>query len=181
MKRFLLASFSAIAAITTFTISSCEVDKCKSIVCANGGTCETNGSCSCPSGYEGERCETVTRDRYKGAWTVTEDGTVSSIARYVVSVEDNGSSITKINIRNFNNQNNAVLEAAIVKDSIFIPTQTYTVGTLTKTVVGYGAITPEKFYKGHGELKLYYRVTSSDGIIDNYGYQGVGSPSLWTK
>lgn len=180
MKRFLLASFSAIAAITTFTVSSCKVDKCKAIVCANGGTCETDGSCTCPSGYEGERCETVTRDRYKGAWTVTEDGTVSSVARYVVSVENN-SNLTSVQIRNFNNQNNAVVVANIVKDSIYIPTQTYTVGTLTKTVVGYGVITPEKFYEGHGELKMYYRVSSSDGVVDNYGYQGSGNASLWTK
>lgn len=181
MKRFLLASFSVFAAITTLSISSCKVDKCSAIVCANGGNCETDGSCTCPSGYEGERCETRTRDRFKGVWTVTEDGTVSNVARYAVSVEDNASSMTTVQIRNFNNQNNAVLIANITKDSIFIPTQTYQVGQLTKTVVGYGKVIPENFYGEHGELRLYYRISSSDGIVDQFGYQGSGQPSVWIK
>lgn len=180
MKRFLLISLAAIATLASVTISSCKVDKCKAIVCSNGGNCEEDGACTCPIGYEGERCETVSRDRFRGAWIVDEDGTVSSIAHYAASIE-NGPEINQVVLRNFNNQNNASIVATIVKDSIFIPTQTYPFSGITKTVVGYGKIEAEPVYGQHGVLKLYFKVTSSDGVVDFFGYQDNGQASTWVK
>jgi hypothetical protein len=37
--------------------SSCNEDKCEGITCQNGGSCK-DGTCLCPEGYEGTRCET---------------------------------------------------------------------------------------------------------------------------
>lgn len=182
MKRILLAAFGFLGMFSAATtLTSCETDKCKAVVCANGANCETDGSCTCPVGFEGERCETVSRDKFKGVWTVTEDGSSSSGARYAVSVENNNTDVTKVLIRNFNNQNNAVIEALIVKDSIFIPSQTYTVGLLTKTVEGKGKVVAEPYYGEHGILKLNYIVRSSDGVVDDYGYDGGGTTSEWIK
>lgn len=44
-------------------VSSCRkpsevVDKCKDIVCSNGGTC-SEGVCLCPQGYSGNYCENI--------------------------------------------------------------------------------------------------------------------------
>lgn len=42
-------------------LMSCKKDPCKDVVCQNGGTPVATGktcSCDCPSGYEGQFCET---------------------------------------------------------------------------------------------------------------------------
>ncbi len=50
--------------VLTFTLvisigfTSCsKKDPCEGLACLNGGTCE-DGTCACPSGYEGSLCET---------------------------------------------------------------------------------------------------------------------------
>lgn len=182
MKRFLKISLSAaFATLATLSVTSCETDKCKAIVCANGSVCEEDGSCTCPVGYEGERCETESRARYRGTWTVDEDGTVSNVNRYPVSIENREGVIDQVQIRNFNNQLNAVVYATVVKDSIFIAPQSYMVGAVEKTVMGYGVADPTKFYGNHGSITMYYRVTTSEGVTDDFGYRGSGQPSIWVK
>ncbi|HRP88948.1 MAG TPA: calcium-binding EGF-like domain-containing protein [Edaphocola sp.] len=183
MKRILLGLFSALATISALSVSSCKVDKCKAIVCANNGNCDKDdGSCECPVGFEGERCETVTRDRFIGAYTIDEDGTVSNVARYSASIEA-GAQVDQIKIRNFNNQTNAYVYATVRGDSLFIASQSYQVGQITKTVVGYGIITPGETtnYYQHATIRLNYRVSSSDGVVDDFGYQDSGQPSVWVK
>lgn len=42
---------------------SCSGTTCRND-CLNGGTCQSNGSCNCPPGYYGSRCENVRSARY---------------------------------------------------------------------------------------------------------------------
>ena len=182
MKRILLGAFGFLGLFTTLTTAtSCNEDNCKAIVCANGGVCEDDGACTCPVGFEGERCETVSRDKFIGVWTVTEDGSASSATRYAVSVEQYPGEVTKVWIRNFNNQANAAVMAQVNGDTIVIPSQTYTVGQITKTVDGIGIVKDELYYGEHGQLSFKYIVRSSDGVVDDYGYDGGGTPSEWVK
>jgi hypothetical protein len=51
-----------IFSISLIAVSSCSKDEdtdnpCASVTCENGGTC-VNGSCDCPAGYGGNRCQT---------------------------------------------------------------------------------------------------------------------------
>ena len=70
MKKSILIKSIFIAlfcmGITTL-FSSCEQDKCKTrdVKCQNGGTC-FEGSCNCPSGYEGDSCQTLTNSKFNG-------------------------------------------------------------------------------------------------------------------
>lgn len=60
-----MASFLTVGIFSTTLIVSCNQDKCKDVVCNNGGTCnETDGSCNCAVGYEGENCETLSRAKF---------------------------------------------------------------------------------------------------------------------
>ncbi len=46
---------------STFYFSSCKKDPCKGVTCQNGGTSVSSGNnctCNCPTGYEGQFCET---------------------------------------------------------------------------------------------------------------------------
>jgi PKD repeat protein len=59
LKKFHSFLFVALVSSVVF-FSGCgkdEEDKCASISCLNGGTCN-NGSCQCPAGFSGSRCET---------------------------------------------------------------------------------------------------------------------------
>ncbi|MCB9045759.1 MAG: calcium-binding EGF-like domain-containing protein [Chitinophagales bacterium] len=57
LKNFIFPGLLTLFAFSLVLYASCN-NKCKDITCQNGGTCE-NGSCKCPTGYEGEFCETA--------------------------------------------------------------------------------------------------------------------------
>jgi len=180
MKSTLLSAIGIVALFSAVTLSSCKEDKCKAVVCAYGGICQDDGSCACKIGYEGERCETITREKFKGAWAVIEDGTASNPASYAVSVE-NGDNINEVKIRNFNNIFNAEITATVKGDTIYIAHQPMQVGEEVKTVEGKGYAVPEAFYGLHGKLIISYSVTSEDGSVNQYGTGGADNPSIWTK
>lgn len=172
---FLTASLIT-AAFSAVTYTSCSEDKCKPVVCANGATC-TEGSCICPTGYEGARCETVNRERFMGIWNVVEDGSISAPSRYTVAVE-NGNGITDLVIRNFNNFFSDNVNARVKGDTIYIDPQQ----VAGQTVQGKGYIADDKFYGENGQLVLSYQILTSRGQTDNYGLEaGSTNPSVWNK
>lgn len=180
LKSTLLSAIGAFALISAVTLYSCKEDKCKTVVCAYNGVCQDDGSCSCQIGYEGERCETVTRDKFKGVWSVVESGSASNPAYYPVSVE-NGDQINEVLIRNFYNKNNSEILATVKGDTITIPLQQFNVGEQVLTVQGKGYAVPEAFYGLHGKLVVSYVVTYEDGTKDIFGLNGSNNPSIWTK
>src|SRR5688500_12054877 len=91
-----VAAFAAITTITTVSSCSKEKDACEGIVCNNGGTCN-DGSCTCTAGYEGNRCDSVSRTKFlRTAVTVTEDCSSGNYPTDIVA----GSAINEIKIKN---------------------------------------------------------------------------------
>lgn len=178
-KTVLYTAIGLMAVVSSAVFTSCKEDKCKSTVCAYGGQCTDEGACVCLSGYEGERCETITRDKFKGVWNVLEAGSSSGPTAYTVDVQD-GSSIDQVIIRNMYNNFNDGVTATVKGDTIYIPNQTIT-DTIARTIEGKGYIVPESFYGLHGKMVMKYRITNPDGTINNFGYNNNGSPSDWTK
>lgn len=180
MRNYLLSALGSFALLSALTFTSCQEDKCKSVVCAYSGTCNDDGSCTCQVGYEGARCETVSRDKFKGVWGVAETGSISGPISYAVSVED-GVTIDQVAMRNFNNLFDALVIGNVKGDTLYIPLQDVLDGEDIKTVEGKGYIDKEGFYGLHGRLILSYRVKSSDNSVNNYGMNGANNPSLWSK
>jgi len=172
--------FTLLTGAFVFGTSSCKEDLCKATVCAYEGTCEEDGSCTCLIGYEGERCETISRDKFKGAWTVTEKGTITNAATYATSIE-NGEEIDDVVIRNFNNKFNKDIYAKIEKDTIYIPSQSVTYANEEYTIQGKGYAEPETFYGLHGKIIFSYSVTYPDNSVDKYGLEGSENHSIWIK
>lgn len=180
MKSLLQTTLAAGLLLTGVGFTSCQQDKCMSVVCAHNGECNSDGSCTCAIGYEGERCETITRDKFKGSWNVVEDGSISNPDNYTLSIQ-NAPEINQVYIRNFNNFSNATVVARVHGDTIYIPNQIIEQGGRTRTVEGKGYFVFEEYYGLHGNLEVKYRVINEDGTVNDFGYRGAGSVSKWTK
>jgi hypothetical protein len=173
-KTIVLSALSALTVFTAVTYTSCNEDKCKSIVCAHGGVC-TDGACLCPTGYEGPQCETVNRKRYLGNWRVTENGSITDAAQYTISVEE-GDNITELKLKNFRNLLNTRVTAYVKGDTLYIPQQVVN----NNTVQGSGYLLFDKFYGRYGQLVVRYKVTDAENNVDDFGVDS-GDASLWNK
>src|ERR1700761_3708402 len=83
MKKFkpgiLLTSITTLLAfMSVLYISSCDnkapalsPTTCENVVCQNTGYC-LYGSCVCPTGYQGSRCETEWNAKFIGTWRMHE-------------------------------------------------------------------------------------------------------------
>ena len=74
MKTLRLIALSALVTVASATAifsTSCSKDACKDVTCQNGGTC-SDGTCVCPTGYEGTSCETMSRTKFTKSWSATD-------------------------------------------------------------------------------------------------------------
>ncbi len=178
-KPILVSTIIAIIAIFSIASTSCNRDKCKTIVCANGGVCNL-GACICPAGYEGSNCETITRNKFLGTWEVFEKGSITNAAQYGVAVLP-GAEITEVVITNFNNYFRSNIRGSVSGDTLFIPNQQYE----GKLVFGIGTIYSGTTYGQYGGLTLEYEVIdTATSAVNDYGFNTVidgSSPSQWNK
>ena len=123
LKHIALGSFLALSTFGVTLYSSCSKDKCKDVVCQNGGTCN-EGTCTCATGYEGTNCETEVRKKVIATWTASD-----------VRVSDNqaqptyqspivaGATISDIKIGNFWGAFTHDVKATISGNTITVPSQ----------------------------------------------------------
>ncbi len=175
-KTILIPAVVVMAIFTTVTYTSCNSDKCKAIVCAYGGVCK-DGACICAAGYEGTQCEIVTRDRYKGAWNVSEKGTYTDPAQYILSIE-NTTDVTKMVIKGFSNSIKSDVKMIINSDEITIPFQTVD----SFEIQGTGLLKSEGYYAKHGQLTVRYTIKNlRNNMTNDFGVNPGTQPSVWTK
>jgi hypothetical protein len=156
---------------------SCMPDKCKTIVCANGGVCN-DGVCNCVSGYTGTTCDTVCRDKFLGIWNVTETGTATGARSYSLKIEKD-TFVTGVVIINMYNYFTPI-KGIIHLDTIIIPNQQ----KQGHVVVGTGYITTSKLYGENGSITVSYEVTdTATELVDDFGvYTPLihsSTPSVW--
>jgi hypothetical protein len=104
MNRIKNIAFSALLSLGAFsaiTYTACNKDECKDVVCQNGGTC-VSGTCSCPTGYEGNNCETKSRDKFIGTYIGQENCTIGN-DNYTITVTTSSENI-KLIVTNLYNQ-----------------------------------------------------------------------------
>ena len=101
--------------------NSCA-DKCKKILCYNGGIC-IDGSCACQPGFEGDDCSMATRDKFLGTYNVTDNCSITGNAKYTVNIYAVDSNVMQVFIANFNNDFANSVSATINGANIEIPPQ----------------------------------------------------------
>lgn len=62
LRSILLSALLTIGLFAVISYTACKKDPCKDVICLNLGACD-NGKCVCPTGFEGDRCEILSRDK----------------------------------------------------------------------------------------------------------------------
>lgn len=63
LRNILIGAVAIIALFSAVTYTSCKKDACENVLCLNLGACD-QGKCDCPVGFEGTRCEILSRDKF---------------------------------------------------------------------------------------------------------------------
>lgn len=172
LKNIALSFLLSIGAFTAVTYTACNKDSsnpdpCVGIVCQNGGTC-SNGICTCPSGYEGTYCETLTQAKYLGSWAASESyGTSGGTLAYTATIVAGTGSNLSIVIGNFSDLGLNVT-ASISGNTITIPNQAFATGYTVSGSGTYTAGTPNTISINYTTVK-----TSNNATVN---YSGT-----WTK
>ena len=177
-KTILISALATFSAFISVAYLSCNRDKCKTIVCANGGVCN-GGACICPSGYEGSNCETVSRFKFLGNWSVFEKGSITPTQQYPINIKE-GANITDVLIYNFYNFFLTPVKGYVTADTLYIPNQQYQ----GKVLVGQGVISTSVTYVQYGLITMKYEIVdTATQLVNDFGwYDNDGSaPSLWNK
>ena len=180
IKPIFLSAILSITAFFAVIYTSCKPDNCKAIACAYGGTCD-NGTCKCLPGYEGTNCETITRKKFVGLWSVKEQGSVTPLRQYPLGIE-NDSAVTVVLIRNLYNYFNGQKIRAIVQgDTLIIPNQQL----MGKVVFGKGYIHSTTAFGLNSAITMSYEVIdTATQLVDDFGYYAEldkSNPSEWAK
>lgn len=184
LKTIFISALITAFAFLSVAYVACNRDKCKTVVCANGGICNL-GTCICPSGYEGAQCETITRNKFLGNWSVFEKGSITNASQYGVTIEsfdDPGSTDpSNITIRNFYNYFKTPVKAYCVLDTMFIPNQEYE----GKLLFGVGTIYSTSTYGQFALMTVRYEIIdTATEVVNDFGYNPAidgSDPSQWNK
>ncbi|MBL7692520.1 MAG: hypothetical protein JNM41_13090 [Flavipsychrobacter sp.] len=63
IRNILLTALLTVALFSAISYTACKKDACENVICLNLGAC-VGGECVCPTGFEGSRCEKLSRDRF---------------------------------------------------------------------------------------------------------------------
>ncbi len=63
IRSILLTILATFLVLSSVVYTACHKDKCKNVECLHDGNCDA-GLCVCPVGYEGDRCEKLSRDKF---------------------------------------------------------------------------------------------------------------------
>jgi hypothetical protein len=184
LRTIFISSIVTISAFISVGYVACNRDKCKTLVCANGGICNL-GTCICPSGYEGAQCETVSRNKFLGIWSVFEKGSISNAAQYTVTIsafDDPGNTDpSNVMIHPFYNYFKTNVKAYVVRDTMFIPNQEYE----GKLLFGIGTIYSTSTYGQYAAMSVRYEIIdTATQVVNDFGYNSVvdgSDASQWNK
>jgi len=182
LKSVLFTTIVSIAVMIAMTQTSCRFDKCKPINCAHNGVCN-QGTCICPTGYEGPNCETITRNKFTGNWMVFEKGSASIAAQYPIIIDTAGreEAITYVVIKNLYNYFKKPVRAYVDGNRLIIPNQNLE----GKVVFGEGILNYNVTYSQYSSVTMRYLVQDTFTLVkDDFGYEAAinfSDPSVWNK
>ena len=179
LRPFLVSALTLGSMLFAVIYTSCTPDKCKAIACAYGGSCE-EGACKCRAGYEGPTCETVTRSKFLGFWSVKEQGSVTPLRQYPLSIEKD-TAVTGVFIKNiYNYFSTQKVRAYVQGDTIIIPNQQL----MGKVIFGKGYLSSVAPGNNNVITMKYEVIDVATQLVDDFGYYhdvDKSEASIWSK
>lgn len=113
MKKIttILSTISLVVSLFTLVlVSACNkgdikyndttlIRPCDNVICLNGGNC-VDGSCYCPLGYEGLKCETRFNEKFVGNYKVADECYTGGNVYYNASIQANSNQATGLILSN---------------------------------------------------------------------------------
>ena len=143
--------FIRLSVIIIFITASCKRDSCENVVCSGNKIC-FQGVCQCPTGYEGQYCDTLSADKYVGNYQVYQNCINGLPSQYPSNIVQ-GNYVYEIYIGNMIGQG-LQCRAIINVNDIQIPSQNLGATPIS----GYGNYNP-----ANGHITLHYQY-SQNGI-----------------
>ncbi len=154
IKHIMMAAFVTLGVFSAVLYTSCGKDACKDVTCKNGGTC-SGGNCTCPTGYEGTDCGTLSRAKFVGVYPGTESCTIGTDSYSItLAAASNDLMLTYTNLYN----------QAITATCNMVATDSFTFSG--SQAVGAGNV----IFSGSGRLvtnTLTVHYTVNDGVTTN--------------
>lgn len=148
---------------TLLILMACKADPCASINCLNGGTCNTEGQCECPEGFDGQQCEIFDIQTYIGTYRVEYENCFSTNENHTVGIEPVEGVATALYLRDLGDyacpDTTVRVRMDIATRTATIEEQTIDCGPLAYTFSGGGS------FDETGTLSLAFSVSyESDGV-----------------
>jgi hypothetical protein len=138
---------------TTLFGVSCTKDPCEAVVCQNNGIC-IDGDCNCPLGFEGDLCETFTREKILGNFDVASNCMVGSADTDEWGIGASASAFNEVLINNFHKPALNIIATIVDPTTLEIKEQVVGGSPTSYTISGSGTI------KSDGQLTFQYTVFS---------------------
>jgi len=132
IRAILLTAFFTLSAFSAVVYTSCNKNKCDNVICLNLGVCN-GGSCVCPTGFEGNRCQTLSRDKFIFTYNGGDSCSTKINTIYPIYILAVLSDSLEMNMKNFlnNPQDSAVCTIQSTDSFTFIGSNNSTTYTGT--------------------------------------------------
>lgn len=141
LRTIVLTAMLTVIAFSAVIYTSCNKNKCDKVVCLNLGACDA-GNCICPTGFEGNRCQTLSRDKFIFTYSGGDSCTRGGINRYQIYMLAVLNDSVEMTMKNFlgNYQDSATCTIQSTDSFTFIGSNNST------TYTGYGKLSNDSLH-----------------------------------
>jgi hypothetical protein len=160
IRNVLFAAFLIVIVVSAVSYTACNKNHCGNVVCLHLGVCN-DGSCLCPTGFEGNNCEILSRDKFIFTYNGGDTCDSAGYRQYPIHLLAIAGDTLELKMTNFLNnlQDSAICTIQSTDSFSFIGSNNSTIYN------GTGKLS-------HDTLIMYYNVVH-DTITYNCVYKGI--------
>ena len=114
LRSILVTALLTTGIFCAISYTACNKDNCNNVACLNAGECD-GGVCTCAPGFEGNRCQTPSRDKwikqFNGGDSCGYGGFTQYSVRFLVDPTNKTKMVLKNILNNFNDSASCTMVA----------------------------------------------------------------------
>ncbi len=144
LRNVLVTAFLTMGLFFAVFYTACNKDRCNNVACLNGGACD-NGNCVCAPGYEGNRCETYSREKFITTFNGGDSCGIEGVTQYPIRFYVVASNPVQMTMKNIlGNSNDSATCYMAAADSF-----TFNGNNNSVTYRGYGIISNDSLFMSY--------------------------------